>query len=165
LVILDTNALVLFFGKRLNQDDTLRMHGLLLELRRKRESIGIPAQVWAEFLEQAGQAEVDATQNIFKTTAFKFLNYDLRASLETVEVVRAGRAARKGEKSEKRPRQAVKVDWQIIATAKAHNARLLITNDADMASEAGRSGLSCMSIGQLQIPEDLRQHQLDLKKK
>lgn len=155
---------MLFFGKRLNQDDTLRMQGLFIELRRKRESIGIPAQVWAEFIEQAGQAEVDATQNIFRTAAFKFLNYDLRASLETVEVVNTGRSARKNEKGEKRPRQAVKVDWQIIAIAKAHNARLLITNDVDMASEARRSGLSCLSIRQLQIPEDLRQHQLDLKK-
>ncbi|MGF6208255.1 type II toxin-antitoxin system VapC family toxin [Pseudomonas frederiksbergensis] len=164
MVILDTNALVLFFGKRLNQDDDLRIKGLLAELRRKRESIGIPAQVWAEFIDQVSQREIDATQNIFKTTAFKFLNYDLRAALETAEVSKAGRSARKSDKGEKRPRQAVKVDWQIIATAKAHGARLLITNDIDMTAEAARSGLQCKAIKDLPIPDNLLQRQLDLKK-
>lgn len=164
MVILDTNALVLFFGKRLNQDDSLRMQGLLLELRKKRESIGIPAQVWAEFIDQAGQAEIEATQNIFKTSAFRLLSYDLRAAMETVEVVRLGRSARKSEVGGKRPRQAVKVDWQIIAVAKVHSARLLITNDVDMINEAQRSGVRCIKIQDLPIPDGLRQHNLELNK-
>lgn len=164
MVILDTNALVLFFAKRLGLDDTLRMQGLMLDLRKKRESIGVPAQVWAEFLDQAGDDEVAATQDIFRTVAFKLLAYDLRAAVETVEVVRAGRSARKSEKGPKRPRHAVKVDWQIIAVAKVHGARMIVTNDVDMRTEALRSGLKAVPISDLPIPEGLRQHQLDLNK-
>ncbi|PRN02193.1 nuclease [Pseudomonas sp. LLC-1] len=164
MVILDTNALVLFFGKRLSTEDNLRMQGLFLDLRKKRESIGIPAQVWAEFLDQAGTTEISATQNIFKSNAFRLLPYDLRAAMETVEVVKAGRNARKSAKGEKRPRHSVKVDWQIIAVAKANGARLLITNDADMRLEAERSGVRCMCIGDLPMPDHLRQHNLDLGK-
>jgi predicted nucleic acid-binding protein len=162
LVILDTNALVLFFGKRLNQDDTLRMQGLFLDLRKRRESIGIPAQVWAEFVEQADPRELEATQSIFKTSAFRLLSYDLRAAVETAEVVKLGRAVRKSDKGPKRPRHAVKVDWQIIAVAKVHGARLLITNDTDMIAEARRAGLRCLRIDDLPIPDGLRQHTLDL---
>ncbi|CAI8802862.1 hypothetical protein EMIT0P74_10126 [Pseudomonas sp. IT-P74] len=84
--------------------------------------------------------------------------------METVEVVRLGRSARKSDKSAKRPRQAVKVDWQIIAIAKVHGARLLITNDGDMRSEAERSGVRCIQISDLPIPDGLRQHDLDLEK-
>lgn len=164
MVILDTNALVLYFGRRLNSEDNLRMQGLFQILRAKKESIGIPAQVWAEFLDQAGERELNATQSIFKTTAFRLLPYDLKAVMETVEVVKAGRSARKSSKVEKRPRQSVKVDWQIIAIAKANGARLLITNDVDMLAEAERSGVSCAKICDLPIPDHLRQHDLGLEK-
>lgn len=164
MVILDTNALVLFFGKRLNSEDRLRMQGLFQLLRAKKESVGIPAQVWAEFLDQAGERELNATQSIFKTTAFKLLPYDLKAVMETVEVVKAGRFARKANKGEKRPRQSVKVDWQIIAIARSNGARLLITNDADMLAEAQRSGVSSAKICDLPIPDHLRQHDLELEK-
>lgn len=85
--------------------------------------------------------------------------------METVEVVKAGRSARKATKGEKRPRQSVKVDWQIIAIAKANGARLLITNDTDMLTEAQRSGVSCAKICALPIPDHLRQHDLQLEKK
>ena len=79
-------------------------------------------------------------------------------------MVKAGRSARKSSKGEKRPRQSVKVDWQIIAIAKANGARLLITNDVDMLAEAERSGVSCAKISDLPIPDHLRQHDLELEK-
>lgn len=84
--------------------------------------------------------------------------------METVEVVKAGRSARKVSKGERRPRQSVKVDWQIIAIAKANDARLLVTNDVDMLVEAKRSGVSCLKICDLPIPDHLRQHALLLEK-
>lgn len=161
MVIWDTNILALYFGRRLEQDDQLRMQGLVTELKRKREPIGIPAQVWAEFLDAASPDELAHSQDTFKTSAFRLLPYDLRAAMETVEVCRAGRAARKATKRKARERQAVKVDWQIIAIGKVNRARLLLTNDRDMRTEANRSGLRCMSISDLEIPDDLRQHSLD----
>jgi predicted nucleic acid-binding protein len=158
LVIWDTNILALYFAKRLSGDDALRMDGHVAELERKREPVGIPAQVLAEFLEGAKPDEVALSFNLLKTTAFKVLPYDMRAAVETVEVSKSGHAARKAQKEKKRERQAVKVDWQIIAVAKANSARLLVTNDADMISEANRCGLTCMSIADFTIPDELRQH-------
>lgn len=77
------------------------MQGLLHALRAKKESIGIPAQVRAQFLDQAGERELGATQNIFKTTSFRLPPYDLKAAMETVEGVKTGRSARKATKGEK----------------------------------------------------------------
>ncbi|MNR27869.1 hypothetical protein D3C85_1451620 [compost metagenome] len=81
--------------------------------------------------------------------------------METVEVSRVGRAARKAAKGKLRERQAVKVDWQIIAVGKVNRARLLLTNDGDMRTEASRSGLNSLGIADLEIPDALRQHSLE----
>ena len=158
MVIWDTNVLALYFANRLNRDDKLRMDGLVAELKRKREPVGIPAQVFAEFLEAAKPEEAALSFNLLKTSAFKVLPYDMRAAIETTEVSRNGHAARKAQKGKNRDRQAVKVDWQIIAVAKANNARFLLSNDAGMLKEAQRSDLLCMSIADLPIPDELRQH-------
>lgn len=158
MVIWDTNVLALYFAKRLSGDDALRMDGHVAELKRKREPVGIPAQVLAEFLEGAKPEEVAMSFNLLKTTAFKVLPYDMRSAVETVEVAKSGHTARKAQKGQKRERQAVKVDWQIIAVAKANNARLLVTNDTDMLNEANRCGLACMTIADFTIPDELRQH-------
>lgn len=145
----------------MNKDEQLRMEGLVAAMRSKREPIGIPAQVWAEFLDAASEDEISQSQALMRTSAFRFLPYDMRAAVETVDVARAGRAARKAMKGKLRERQAVKVDWQIIAVAKVHRARLLLTNDRDMQTEATRSGIACCSIADLEIPDALRQHALE----
>lgn len=161
MVIWDTNILARYFGGRLDKEEKLRMDGLVALMRSKREPIGIPAQVWAEFLDAASEDEMSESQALLKTSAFRFLPYDMRAAVETVDVARAGRAARKSMKGKLRERQAVKVDWQIIAVAKVHRARLLLTNDGDMQIEAARSGINCCSIADLEIPDALRQHALE----
>lgn len=161
MVIWDTNILARYFGGKLDKDDQVRMDGLVALMRSKREPIGIPAQVWAEFLDAASEDEMLESQSLMKTNAFRFLPYDMRAAVETVDVSRAGRAARKAMKGKVRERQAVKVDWQIIAIAKVHSARLLLTNDSDMQTEAMRSGIACCSIADLEIPDALRQRAIE----
>lgn len=162
MVIWDTNILALYFGGRLDGDDRLRMDGMVSELSRKREPIGIPAQVWAEFLHAASLNALNQSDAILKSSAFRFLPYDMRATVENAEIARTGMAARKSQKGKIRERQAVKVDWQILAIAKVHNARILLTNDVDMAKEAARLGIKCQCISDLPIPEELRQHNLTL---
>lgn len=160
MVIWDTNILALYFSGRLSSDDQIRMNGLVSELSRKKETIGIPAQVWAEFLETASQEEAEESVKLFKSNAFSLLAYDMRCAIETAEVARQGQTVRKSTKGPKRDRQAVKVDWQIIAIAKVNQARLLLSNDGPMAAEAIRQGLNCMKISELPIPDNGRQHSI-----
>lgn len=162
MVIFDTNVLVLFFANKLSPLDQARMKGLLRDLRSKREPVGIPAQVWAEFIDQAGPDEISSTNSLFKGSSFRLLNYDLRSAMETVEVARNGRTTRKASNADKRPRQAVKVDWQIIAMARVYSARFILTNDEPMSKESERAGIRCLSINALEVPEELRQGSLPL---
>lgn len=90
MVIWDTNILALYFSGRLSSDDQIRMNGLVSELSRKKETIGIPAQVWAEFLEAASQEEAEESVKLFKSNAFALLAYDMRCAIETAEVARQG---------------------------------------------------------------------------
>ncbi len=158
MVIWDTNILALYFSNRLSPDDHLRVKGLVAELARKREAIGIPAQVWAEFLEAATENEAAQSIALFKTNAFKLLSYDMRAAIETSQVARRGQVARKTSTTKDRGRQAVKVDWQIIALAIVNNARLVLTNDQPMLTECGRHNVKGLAISDLDIPDGLRQH-------
>lgn len=164
MVIWDTNILALYFSGRLSSDDQIRMNGLVSELSRKKETIGIPAQVWAEFLEAASQEEAEESVKLFKSNAFSLLAYDMRCAIETAEVARQGQTVRKSTKGPKRDRQAVKVDWQIIAIAKVNQARLLLSNDGPMAAEAIRQGLNCMKISELPILIMAGNTRFDLKR-
>lgn len=157
MVIWDTNILALYFSNKLSQDDHLRVKGLVAEMASKREPIGIPAQVWAEFLEAATENEAAQSVALFKTNAFKLLSYDMRAAIETSQVAKRGQVARKGNSNKDRARQAVKVDWQIIAVAIVNNARMILTNDQPMLTECGRHKVKCLSIRDLEIPDGSRQ--------
>lgn len=152
---------MLYFGDRLSQNDKLRMEAHVQELGRKREPIGIPAQVLAEFLDLASQEQQLLAFGLLKTSAFKFLPYDMKACIETVEISKQEMANRKANKEEpKQPRQAAKVDWQIIAIAKSSDARLLLTNDGGLMNAGMRAGLSCLKITDLQIPDEMRQQSI-----
>lgn len=136
------------------------MEGLVAELSHKREPIGVPAQVWAEFLEAASQEEAETSVKLLKSNAFALLSYDMRCAIETAVVAKQGQAVRKNAKGVKRDRQAVKVDWQIIAIAKVNGARLLLSNDGPMTAEAIRQGINCMKISERPIPDNGRQHSM-----
>jgi len=155
LVVWDTNVLALYFGKRLTAEDELRVEGLLQDMRKRREPIGIPAPVFAEFMAGITSTEKANAVALFSSTAFRFLPYDKKAAIETAMLI--------GRKVAGRPRQAVKVDRQIIAIAKANGARSILTNDTDMAADARHFGVTAQSIDKLEIPDQLKQHRIEFK--
>lgn len=154
MIIWDTNVLALYFGKRLSPDDQLRVDGLVQEMRNRREPIGMPAPVFAEFLTGLSSTEKHHAFAVFGTAAFKFLPYDKKAAVETSML--AGKKI-----SSARPRQAVKVDRQIIAIAKSSGARMILTNDTEMIQESIRFEVAAMSISDLIIPDKLKQHRIE----
>lgn len=155
LVVWDTNVLALYFGKRLTAEDELRVEGLLQGMRKNREPIGIPAPVFAEFMAGITSTEKINAVALFSSAAFRFLPYDKKAAIETSMLT--------GRKVSGRPRQAVKVDRQIIAIAKANGARSILTNDTAMAADARCFGVMAQSIGELDIPDRLKQHRIDFE--
>ncbi len=55
-----------------------------------------------------------------------------------------------------------KFDWQIVAIAKVGNAKIIYSDDGDIARITTRHGLSAIKTDDLPLPDSARQHKLDL---
>lgn len=55
-----------------------------------------------------------------------------------------------------------KFDWQIVAIAKVGNAKIIYSDDGDIARIAMRHGLGVIKTVDLPFPDSARQHKLDL---
>lgn len=138
------------------------MEGLIAGLRKRRESIGIPAPVLGEFLSKLTDEEKSRLDEILSSAVFKMLPYDVRCAHETAEMERAASLGGRRKGKEAKPRQAVKVDRQIIAIGRVNKSRLILTHDEDMIEEATRLGVTACRISDLEIPDSLRQQTLSL---
>jgi hypothetical protein len=61
------------------------------------------------------------------------------------------------------PWQKIKIDRQIIAIAKANGAKLIISMDTGVQTNAKRVGISTIDIQGLELPESAKQKVLPLK--
>ena len=156
MIVLDTNALVGLLVPEQN-DNSLRLRGLVTSSVDKREPIGIPAPVFAEFLAGADEAKA-ALLEMFDGKAFlQVLPFDRRAAHECALLDRQALLARRRKDATSAPRQKAKVDRQIIAIAKVCGARQVISNDANVLSIGRLVGLQVTTIESLPIPDNLKQ--------
>lgn len=138
------------------------MEGLLASLKKRRIAIGIPAPVLGEFLSKLTDKEKTQFDSLQASSAFRMLPYDVRCAHETAEMEKAASLCGRRKGKDARPRQAVKVDRQIIAIALVNRASLILTHDIDVIDEAARHGMKACRISDLEIPDHLKQHKLEL---
>ena len=55
-----------------------------------------------------------------------------------------------------------KFDWQIVAIARVGNAKVIYSDDGDIARIAARHELRVVKTDDLPLPDSARQHKLDL---
>ena len=60
--------------------------------------------------------------------------------------------------------QKVKVDWQVVAIAKARGCDLIVSSDTDVLKLGQAAGIRCQKVDDLPIPEALRQLPIPLTK-
>lgn len=152
--VIDANVLVALFKKDQDDQRDLRVKALITETKRSRGRIIVPSPAFAEFAVGARDEELNlvSTQSIFKIVPF-----------DAVSAVECGFLIRDVfDKEEKQDKRKIKFDLQILAIAKVHNARRLITNDNQLRSRAIRLGIQGVAIGELPIPDDARQIPLKL---
>lgn len=164
MIVLDTRALVkLTTLEPKEDDDALRLRGLLQQAADAGLAIGVPAPVYAEFLVRADDATTDMLAAFEKKALLRILPFDKRAAHECALLDRVALSA--GDKkggNKAAPWQKVKIDRQIIAIARVHAAKEIITDDGDLTTLANRVGLSVRGVEALPIPEPDRQHDLPL---
>lgn len=165
VVLIDTNVLIELLHPRPAADRKVRLDGLLREVQESRGQVLIPAQVIAEYLVQAGTAGEQILERLLSSRYVQVVTYDHRAAVETAAMHRAATAANGGHKRWPLGRetawQKVNVDRQVVAFAKVHGVSTIVAEDGDVHRIASVSGVKCIRIRDLPVPESARQLRIE----
>lgn len=161
MVVFDATILIDLFHPRTSSDRKAKLQHLITELQRKRTKILIPTPAFSEFLARAGKARDEYHRQISASSAFKLGTFDSRAAMECALMLDAALSG--GDKRANAKTWAkAKFDWQIVAIAKVGNAKVIYSDDGDIARIAARYELSVTKTDDLPFPDSTRQHKLDL---
>lgn len=161
MVVFDATVLIDLFHPRTHPDHKAKLEHLIAELQRKRTKILIPTPAFAEFLARAGKARDEYHRRLSASSAFKLGSFDSRAAMECALMLDV--ALSSGDKRTNGKTWAkAKFDWQIVAISKVGNAKIIYSDDGDIARIGARLGLSVIKTDDLPFPDSARQHKLDL---
>ena len=93
---------------------------------------------------------------------FLIAPFDRAAAFECALLDRAALGAGDKKDGAIDPWQKVKIDRQIVAIGKANGARLVISGDAAVRSNAIRIGMDARTVHDLELPQSARQGKLAL---
>lgn len=130
-----------------------RVQQMLETMENDSEIATIPAPVLAEFL--TGVTEPDWMLHIKAIKSSAVMRVEPFAERAAIECARLGvtdDAA--GIRGGTEPYQKVKVDRQIIAVAKAADARAIATHDEGLANVAERHGIEVIRLSDLELPPE-----------
>ncbi len=122
----------------------------------------IPTPALAEYLVHADQAGLDTVALLQKRASVTIANFDTAAAFETSQMDAAALGRGNKRDGAEEPWQRVKIDRQVVAVAKVHGARLIVSDDEGVRKAAARQGIAVMSIDELHFPDDKRQSPLPI---
>lgn len=160
IVAIDTNCLVAWAPTRSGKPDRLRLDHLLSQVAAVGGRIIIPAPVFAEFLVGIDDSAADWLDSLDRRKAIYVAPFDKRAAFECSLLDKAalGLGDKRGGRTD--AWQHIKIDRQIVAIARVQQATMLVSNDDGLRSTATTAGLTARRIGELELPESDRQHDL-----
>lgn len=159
MIIFDANVLITFVQAEETDDIYERLSGFVQDLIASRTVIGVPAPAWAEFLCGTDVATTGVINTLKKRSAIRILAFDEVSAVETAILSRGALAVGPKRGASKAPWQQVKVDRQVLAIARQHNVKTIVTDDDDMIAEALRVGIE--AIRPVEIPLKSKQNLLD----
>lgn len=163
-ILVDANFLIYLLDRRqggtiIDQDRRTKLHDLLAQVDKTRGSILIPTPVLAEYLTNARAAGPAITAGLQRHRRIRIVPFDEVAGQEAALLHRAAWDAG-GHKRAPLPKEAdwqqIKVDWQVVAIAKVHAARI-ITNDGQLSRLAEASGVQVDLLDAMPLPPGSRQ--------
>jgi predicted nucleic acid-binding protein len=163
VVVLDANALIAMCansGVRYQ-----KLQHLLTTVDKSRGQLLLPTPAIAEYLVLADEAGLRVFEALQRKTAVKVADFDLAAAFENSLIDAAARG--RGDKRDgvDQTWQKIKIDRQIVAIAKSRGAKLIVSGDDGVLSNARRIGLPSCKIDDLPLSPDDVQTKLDLKTK
>jgi predicted nucleic acid-binding protein len=152
-IVLDNNVLVAWCDDKAS-DRTRKLDYLLSQARDNRQRIIIPTPVLAEFLALAGEARRDFLEQLRRSPTVTIEPFDEPAAIEASFFADA--AIKSGDKKygTDEPMQKIKVDTQIVAVAKVHDAALIVSGDKGIHKIGRTAAINVSFIDDLSLPPE-----------
>ena len=131
-----------------------RVDALLESLDAARERVIIATPALAEFLVLAGPQAAQYLNDLNNFANFYIRPFDLMAAVEVASLELSARksGSKRSPATTDAPWQKVKVDRQIVAIAKLHQAHTIYSDDSDVRSIAEDLGIKVISCWELDVP-------------
>jgi predicted nucleic acid-binding protein len=161
VIAVDANALICACEK--DGDRREKVMHLVSMVDKAKGRVIIPTPAVAEFLVNADTAGIEVLETLQKRSAVYVASFDLAAAYENslIDAAAIGRGNKRDGSSE--PWQKIKIDRQMVAIAKTHGAKLIISDDEGVRATASRVGIRAIKIDELPLPDHARQAKLPIK--
>lgn len=116
------------------------------------DTLIIPTPVLSEVLVKAGDAAAAIVDFVSSLARVRLVSFDTRAAIEAAAMTQEAIAAGDKRSGSQKSWQAVKLDRQIIATARVARATRLYTDDGELAAFARLLGMDAVSTWELPLP-------------
>ena len=134
-------------------------------LSREKSKILIPTPALSEFLVNAGAALEKYVDDIANETCFAVVPFSQRAAIEAAAAIyQAKQIRRKQDDQQKAAWQRVKIDIQIVATAKVNAADVIYTTDTGVIAQAEAMEIPAIHLADISLPPTDPQQEIDFDK-
>jgi predicted nucleic acid-binding protein len=159
MIIFDANVLISLSTGDENDEAFERISGLVQDLVAAKTVIGVPAPAWAEYLCGAGLGTSAVIQALKRRSCIRILPFDEIAATELAVIDQTTRSKGGKKGASKAHWQKIKVDRQILATARVLRASAIYTEDTDLIAEATRLAVPIFRIKDIALKP--KQNKLD----
>lgn len=155
-VVFDSSFLLPIFSQNLRNEPSEKYYDQINycfeQLVKEKTKIVIPTPALSEFLVRAEQAGQEYLRIIRAKSVFRIVPFKINAAVEVAQMSK--KAIEQGDKKSGsiQPWQKIKIDRQIIATAKVIRAKAIYSNDEDLRKFAKQVGLNTISPEDLPLP-------------
>jgi predicted nucleic acid-binding protein len=158
VIVVDSNFIISYITKKdTTADDRAKMAHFIEEIDKSKSKVIFPMIAVSEFLVRADRAGIALLEELEKKACVMVADFDRGAAHELAKMERDALDAGDKRAGSEEPYQKIKVDRQIIAIGMAHGAKMVISRDDGVLSQATRLGLVAKRIQDLDLPESARQ--------
>lgn len=142
-----------------------RIELLVEKLQKAKTRIIIPTPALSEALVRAGRdGSLQLVEYLNRYAIFRIEPFDTRAAIEVAAMTRTALAGKGGKKGGSGSVWAkIKYDRQIVGIGKVCGATEIYSDDGDIESMAKLANIKVIKLGDLPLPEEDRQGQLQLE--
>ena len=158
-IVVDSNFIISYITKKdTSPSDRARIEHFIDEIDKQKVRIIFPMISISEFLVKADGASIAFLEELERKSAIFVADFDRGAAQELAKMEREALAGPGGKRAgSEEPYQKIKVDRQIVAIGLAHGAKMIISRDEGVRTQAIRLRLEAKRIQDLELPESAQQ--------